>query len=140
MKNLTKNFTLEELTTTNHKVDNTPNDDEVQNLTKLAATLQTIRDTYNQPIIISSGFRCKQLNKIVGGVSNSDHVFGCAADIHSKSNTKGDNKKLFDLIVSLIKQERIECRQLIDEKNYSWIHIGINSLHNNYRKNQILHL
>lgn len=140
MKNLTKNFTLEELTTTNHKVDNTPNDDEVQNLTKLAATLQTIRDTYNQPIIISSGFRCKHLNKIVGGVSNSDHVFGCAADIHSKSNTKGDNKKLFDLIVSLIKQERIECRQLIDEKNYSWIHIGINSLHNNYRKNQILHL
>lgn len=144
MKNLTKNFTLEELTHSStaiiKKIDNSPNEDEYQNLIKLAAMLQIIRDYYGQPIIVSSGFRCKKLNKAVGGASNSDHLFGCAADISSASNSKIDNKKLFDLICSLIANEKIELRQLIDEKEYSWIHLSINNLHNGYKRNQILHL
>lgn len=141
MNQLTKNFTLEELIHTNYKVENTPNENEKQNLIKLAATLQTIRDYYQKPIIISSGFRCKKLNKMVGGASNSDHLFGCAADLHALNNQKYENKKLFDLIVQLIKNEKLECRQLIDEKDYTWIHISINDgLHNKYKKNQIIHL
>jgi len=44
------------------------------------------------------------LNRIVNGAANSDHLYGAAADIHTKKNTKAENKKLFDLIISLSKK------------------------------------
>ena len=49
-------------------------------------------------------------------------------------------KELFDIIVEMIKNEEIEVRQLIDEKDYSWVHVSQNNKYNGYRKNQILHI
>ena len=49
-------------------------------------------------------------------------------------------KELFDIIVDMIKNEEIEVRQLIDENNYSWVHVSQNNKYNGYRKNQILHI
>lgn len=48
---------------------------------KLVNSLQKIRDKYNKPVIINSGYRCTAHNKAVGGVSNSQHTKGKAADI-----------------------------------------------------------
>ena len=103
---LSKNFSLEELiksdTANECGIKNSPNSLELKNLTNLTTKiLQPIRDAFGKPIIISSGFRCVQLNKKVGGASNSDHLFGAAADIHTSSNTYEDNKKLYDTIISL---------------------------------------
>lgn len=62
-------------------IDNTPSFDVVDNLNKLADYLDGIREKVGKPILISSGFRCPVLNKAVGGVSNSQHQKGLAADL-----------------------------------------------------------
>ena len=142
---LSKNFTLEELTKSitalRHGIKNIPNAEETSYLTQLCQNvLQPIREAYGLPIVVSSGFRCKQLNKIVKGATNSDHVYGCAADIHTVSDKPSDNKKLFDLIIKLKNEGKIKCRQIINEYNYNWIHVSINNRFNSYKVNQVLHI
>lgn len=63
------------------RIDNTPSFEVVDNLNKLADYLDNIREKVGKPILISSGFRCPVLNKAVGGVSNSQHQKGLAADL-----------------------------------------------------------
>lgn len=128
---LSKNFTYEELTKSNTalrlKFDNSPDDETKAKLKKLANdVLQPIREAYGKPIKVSSGYRCLKLNEKVGGAVNSQHVKGEAADI-----TSSDNRKLWNLIVSMIKDGKIQVGQLINEKNLSWIHISLG------QKNQI---
>ena len=142
MNKLSDNFTLRELTksaTANRlKINNTPNEQEVQKLTQLAQTiLQPIRDKYGKPIVVTSGFRCEKLNKAVGGVKNSQHVLGEAADITSLSDSITDNKALFNLIVQMLKDKEIKVGQLIDEYGYNWIHISLPR--SNKVNNQIIH-
>ena len=50
--------------------------------------LQPLRDIYQKPMKVNSGYRCKELNEIVGGVPSSQHVKGEAADIHTGSQTE----------------------------------------------------
>ena len=141
---LTTNFTLEEFENSDvaksKKIDNTIPYFLIEYVQLLSNQLQTIRDAWNAPIVISSGYRCEKLNKAVGGANNSDHRYACAADIHTKENTKQKNKELFNLIVSLAKLGKIHLRQIIDERNYTWIHISVNNEFNGHRDNQILHL
>lgn len=142
---ISENFTLEELyrsyTADSMGIDNKPNEKIKNNLIILVKeVLQPIRNEYGKPIIVSSGYRCEKLNKAVGGANNSDHKFGCAADIHTLSDSKEDNKKLFDLIVEMAKEGKIKCRQIINEFGYSWIHVSINNEYNTNKNNQILHI
>ena len=139
---LTEHFTLEELTHSNTAdrlhIDNKPNKKQISELKRLCETvLEPIRIKYNQPIIVTSGYRCPKLNAAINGASNSQHVTCTAADIKPKY---GSVKNLFDFIVDMIDSDEIEVRQLIDEHNYTWIHISINDRYHGYRKNQILHL
>lgn len=138
--NLSKNFTLEELiysdTANQYNIDNTPTQEIIDNLTRLANdVLQPIRDKYNKPIIISSGYRCEELNAKVGGVSNSAHKYGLAADL-DVGGVK-ENKELFLLIKEMIDNKEIEVDQLINENHYKWCHIGLSK---NNNRNQILYL
>lgn len=78
---LSEHFSLEELSITQVRdVDNTPPADMVENLKVLAAGLEKVRALLGHPLIINSGFRCADVNARVGGVSNSAHLFGWAAD------------------------------------------------------------
>ena len=136
---LSKNFTLSELTyssTANaNKVNNTPDRWELENLKKLCnEVLQPIRDKWDDSIFINSGFRNPIVNRLVKGSTSSQHLKGEAADITVGSKSR--NKKLFDMIVQMIENEEITVGQLIDEKDYSWIHISLPYK----RVNQILHL
>ena len=137
--NLSKNFTLSELTYSNaadsYNIENTPGRIELENLKKLChEVLQPIRDKFGKSIFINSGYRNPKVNRLVGGSSSSQHIKGEAADITVGS--KEGNKKLFDLIVQMIEDKEITVGQLLDEKDYKWIHISLP-----YRKvNQILHL
>lgn len=137
--NLSKNFTLSELTNSStanyHNVSNTPDRFALENLTKLCNNiLQPIRDKWGDSIFVNSGYRSPKVNRLVCGSSSSQHTKGEAADITVGS--KEGNKKLFDLIVQMIENKEIKVGQLIDEKDYKWIHISLP-----YRKvNQILHL
>lgn len=120
-----KYFTINELTKSatakRLKIDNTPNDEVIKNLTALVDNvLDPLREAYGKPIIVSSGYRCPQLNKAVGGVANSQHRTGQAADIHTVSDTVEDNKKLYQLIRTL----DLPVDQCINEYNYNWIHVS----------------
>ena len=80
---LTLHFSLEELTTTDHRqFDNTPNTDELANLNRLAKFLEQVKTALGgKPVMINSAFRCKQVNDAVGSKDTSQHRIGCAADI-----------------------------------------------------------
>lgn len=95
--------------------------------------LDPLREAYGKPIIVTSGYRCEALNKAVGGSKASEHMKGCAADIVGTPNTKAENRKLFNLIQSL----NLPFNQLIDEKNFDWVHVSY--LDGNNRK-QVLAL
>ena len=81
--NLTPNFTLDELTHTDHRTfDNTPNDAELENLVRLAEFLEQVKEFLGgKPIIVNSAFRSKAVNDAVGSKDSSQHRRGCAADI-----------------------------------------------------------
>ena len=104
-------------------IKNQPTVTEVVNLTLLCTkVLDPLRKAMG-PITINSGFRCKALNAAVGGVSNSQHCKGQAADI----SIKGDlayGKKIFSWI-----KYNCEFDQLIWEHNKQgtyWIHVSYN--------------
>lgn len=115
-----KYFTLKEFTATNRKIPNFPNPSQVENLQKLVKNiLDPLRELYGKPITVNSGFRSKALNTVVGGASTSEHLQGMAADITAGS--KSENKILFNLI-----KDNFKFRQLINEKDFSWIHVSYN--------------
>ncbi len=119
-----KYFTITELCTSqkakayginNHTISSTVAD----NLIRLVDNvLDPLRKAYGKPITVSSGYRCEKLNRLVGGVTNSDHLLGMAADIDVGS--KEENKKLFQLILKL----KLPFKQLINEHNYDWVHVS----------------
>ena len=115
-------FTIEELehsdTATKYKIDNTSNGETRTNLIKLIELLlDPIRTKWGKPIKVNSGYRCSKLNRMVGGVSTSQHVLGEAADITVGSPE--ENRKLFEMILSM----NILFDQLILEDGGKWIHM-----------------
>lgn len=130
-----KYFTIKELskssTAKQKGIDNSPNNSIIRNLKMLVFfILDPLREKYGKPIYVNGAYRCKKLNELVGGADNSQHLYGLAADI--TTGTQNQNKKLFNLIIEL----NLPFDQLINEKNYTWIHVSYSS---NPRK-QILHL
>lgn len=101
------------LTAIEHSVNNMPDFEEVENLKNLVINvLEPARLFLKMKIFINSGFRCKLLNKLVGGSKNSDHMKGNAADITCKNN-----EKLFNWI-----KDNCEFDQLI--KYDTFIHVS----------------
>lgn len=141
MEQFTKNFSEDELiasaTAKRLGLDNTPTQEEKEKLRQLAEDiLQPIRDAWKSPIVVNSGFRSEAVNKAVGGSKTSQHRLGEAADI--SIGGKERNRKLFNFIYKLIQKGDIKVGQLIDEYNYSWIHVSLPR--KNKPNNQILHL
>ena len=120
-----KYFTIRELTrsatATAEKIDNTPSQAVVDKLTALIENvLDPLREAWGAPIIVTSGYRSPALNRAVKGAPTSQHVLGEAADIHTVSDTKEDNKKLYELIKKL----KLPVDQCINEYDYNWIHVS----------------
>jgi uncharacterized protein YcbK (DUF882 family) len=130
--NLTPNFTLEELTHTDHReFDNAPNDAELANLVRLADFLEQVKAVLGgKPIMINSAFRCKQVNDAVGSKDTSQHRIGCAADIRVPSMTP-------DQVVKAIIASGIGYDQVIREFD-RWTHISIPNTVANAPRNQAL--
>jgi hypothetical protein len=123
---ISKNFTLEEFTASDTSkakgISNIPNTQQVANLCALVHhVLQPLRDAMGQEIKIGSGYRCPRLNAAVGGVSNSQHLNGEAADLCIDGDRiKG--KRWFDWI-----KAHVEFDQLIMEHNSKgsyWVHVS----------------
>lgn len=117
-----KYFSIKELTksetATRLKIDNTPTAEVIDNLTALVNNvLDPLRELYGKPIHISSGYRCPRLNKAVGGVANSQHLTGQAADINQGSHE--ENRRLFIYL-----EEYCTFDQLLWENGGAWVHVS----------------
>jgi hypothetical protein len=121
---LSAHFALSEFTRSESAkregLDNTPTAEHLENLKTLCEkVLEPIRLRFGS-INISSGYRGKMLNHFIGGSVSSDHCLGRAADIDmDDSGTGVTNKEIFDYI-----KDNLEIDQLINEFNYSWVHVG----------------
>lgn len=117
-----KHFTMGELlrssTADAHGINNTCDISSASALKALAENvLDPAREAMGIPIYVNSGYRCPQLNRLVGGATNSQHTKGEAADI--TTGTKEGNKALFEYI-----RDNLPYDQLINEKDYSWVHVS----------------
>ena len=116
---MTPNFTLEELTITDHReFDNTPNELEKQNLIRLAKLLEQVKSTLGgKAIMVNSAFRSKQVNNAVGSKDSSQHRLGCAADIRVPGVTP-------DQVVRAVIAAKLPYDQIIREFD-RWTHISV---------------
>lgn len=127
-----KYFTLEELCATKTGLTNIPTWQAVENLKALVNNvLDPIRESWGNPILVTSGFRCKEVNDKVGGSTTSQHIKGQAADLDI--GTPEQNKSLFEHIC----KSGITFDQLLLENNWQWVHISYNI---NKNRQQILYI
>lgn len=122
---LSNNFNLKEFVRTNTYLLNEPDIESIINLHRLVIyVLQPVRNHFNRPITITSGFRSKEVNEAVGGKSNSQHLTGNACDFVCK-----DMAKVYQYIV-----DNLDFDQLIFEKNKitgnRWLHISYSNIRN----------
>lgn len=134
---LTPHFKLSEFTRSStasaRGIDNSPTPEIIANLQYLCQEiLEPLRVSFNTPITISSGYRSPTLNKVVGGVKNSNHLYGFAADIKlpTKITPCGTTVQDMDKGKSYLLFILDNCRfdELIWEHNSKgqyWIHVAI---------------
>ena len=116
---MTPHFTLDELTHTDHRtLDNTPNEQELANLQRLAEFLEDVKEALGgKPIMVNSAFRSKQVNDAVGSKDSSQHRIGCAVDIRVPGLTP-------DEVVRAIIASGLPYDQIIREFD-RWTHVSI---------------
>lgn len=129
-EDLSKNFKLSEFVYSKTAIDNgivnIPNEVQIANLRNLSQkVMQKIRDYYNLPITITSGFRSPELNKAVKGKPASQHLKGQACDF----NVQGISPIVVCKALKQLKEQgKISYDQLILEP--SWVHISYNDMNN----------
>ena len=132
-----KFFTAKELTASStarkYGIDNTPQDAEIiEHIEELIELLDDVRTAWGGPLIVTSGYRCPQLNKNVGGAKTSAHLTGYAVDIVPANNRK---KEFFEFCKEYLKGRDFD--ELIFEKNSKgaiWCHIALKSIDGKQRR------
>ena len=154
---LTPHFTLGELTKTSVKIDNVPNEEQVNNLKRLCGWLEQLRLRYNQmrnekgemrngneemrnevgeyPIIINSGFRSLEVNKAVGGATLSNHLTGCAVDIRCIGIEQALRYAAILLDISDLNNEDFDELLIEQKAHVIWIHFAVRPKNNRRRTN-----
>ena len=123
-------------------IDNTPTDEHIQdNILEVMGVMDKVREKWtdycnenclqNPQIIITSGYRCNALNKAVSGSKTSAHRIGAATDFKAKN---GQNKALFKVVQEVLNEQQIDFDQLIDEYDFSWLHLGLKNCSGQRRK------
>lgn len=130
-----KNFTLDEFiasdTARGLGIDNTPSTEVVAHIGELVGgLLQPLRDAWGKAIIVSSGYRCEVLNKVVGGAKNSSHLTGYAADILVRTNYT----KFKAFVRDWIKDKAFDQCIIEKSKTSEWIHISIRKNNGDQRR------
>ncbi len=150
---LTPHFTLEEMTCTDVKlgyVDNLrqtqPDEQVMENLTRVCQWLEMLRQRWNEqygegndPVIINSAFRCKELNRLVGGCPTSNHLTGCAADLRVIG--KEQLLRYVVLLLDISDEMHQDFDELLMERNARgyWLHFAVRPK-NNRRKISLLNV
>lgn len=122
MENISKHITFKEATfsATAQRlgIKNEPTLEHLKAMITVAEKcFEPLREWYGKPLRINSFYRGKDLNKAVKGSATSQHCKGEAIDIDAGS--VAENKKIHDWI-----KNNLEFTQLINEYNYSWVHVS----------------
>ncbi len=142
---LTEHFTLEELTKTKVRMDNVPNEEQVENLKRVCRWLERLRQRWNElygdgddPIIINSGFRSAKVNKAVGGSPTSNHLAGCAVDIRCVGPEQALRYAVVMLdIFDMARQDFDELLIETKGKGVWWLHFAVRLKDNRRRINMM---
>lgn len=133
-----KYFTIKELcysdTAKFYKIDNTPTDKIIENLTEFTEeVLDPLREAWGSAIKVNSGYRCEKLNKKVGGSKTSSHKDGFAVDLKP---VNGLIDEFFEFVKKYFIENEIPFDQIIDEHSGDkhWVHIGYKNLKGEQRK------
>lgn len=104
------------------RIDNTPPQEIVPRLIAVAEMLERIRAVLGSPITVTSGYRCPELNVAIGGVRNSDHIYGRAADFVAPAH--GSPTAIAKALAPL--RESLAIGQLILEgvNGRKWVHVS----------------
>lgn len=115
-----------------NKIDNSLPKEYEANRNEILTILDGFREEFGEAIYITSGYRCLALNKTVGGVKNSSHLYGYAVDLQCKSGAVW----LFNHLRDYLFKNHIEFDQLIFEKsrNTFWVHFAIKRYDGSQRK------
>ena len=153
---LSEHMTLGEVTKSSHEeVYNIPSHVTIENLKRVCSWLEELRFTYNslyclkpgedydtsknvEPIVINSGYRSPQLNKIVGGSPTSNHLTGCAVDIKVYGIEQAMRYAV--ILMDYADDTRQDYDELLIERNKSgnyWLHFAVRP-QNNRRKTKFL--
>lgn len=140
---LTDHFTLQEMTRSsmgaaNH-LDNTPNSEQRYNLYCLCEdVLEPLRCHFGMPVVVSSGFRSPEVNKVVKGATKSQHMQGEAADIHGPGWLLLSLDEKIALLVRWAAwiMENCSYDQLILElrSNDAWLHVSSKAVEPNRKQ------
>ena len=122
---LSDNFVLSEITRSNAAkrlgIDNGPNKEHLRSIQRIITNLvQPMREALG-PIRISSGYRNPSLNRAIGGSTKSQHCKGEALDIQFWKDGKMCNEEVYKYILD----SNMEYDQMINEFDFSWIHLSI---------------
>ena len=132
-----KFFSVRELTTSStarkYGIDNTPQDAEIiEHIEELIEFMDGVRAAWGGPLIVTSGYRCPELNKAVGGSKKSAHQAGYAVDCVPANNKK---KKFFEFCKEYLKDRDFD--ELLFERNNRgsiWCHIALKSIDGKQRR------
>ena len=125
---LSEHFTLGEMTksSSHPEVYNIPSHEAIANLKRVCPWLEELRERYNAPIRINSGYRSPQLNRAIGGAANSNHLTGCAADIRVENMEQ--LLRYAVILLDISRDWHQEFDELLIEKNrYGaiWLHFAV---------------
>ena len=130
--NLSEHFSLAELCKTSVKIENVPNEAQMNNLKRLCRWLEKLRKRWNDkygegddPIIINSGFRSPAVNKAVGGVPMSNHLTGCAVDIRCIGMEQALRYASILLDISDMSREDFDELLIEQKRSVVWIHFAV---------------
>ena len=125
---LSPHFTLGELTKSNShpEIYNIPSHEAIANLKRVCGWLEELRTRAGGPIMINSGYRSPQLNRAIGGVPTSNHLTGCAVDIH----VTGMEQLIVyaAILIQYANETKQDFDELLIEKNKHgaiWLHFAI---------------
>ena len=106
-------------------INNFPTFEVVAHLEELRKILDPMREAWGGPLVVTSGYRCPALNKAVGGVSNSAHLSGYAADI--RPTDKRRTAKFVIWAAGWLMDNGVKFDQCIDEQvgGERWLHLAV---------------
>ncbi len=140
---LSEHFTLGEMCKTSAKTTdgNIPSHVHIENLKRLCGWLEKLRSEWNKrygegddPIIINSGYRSEAVNRAVGGVPSSNHLTGCAVDIHVENMQQ--LLRYAVILLDIADESKEAFDELLIEKNARgaiWLHFAVRHKGNRMR-------